>query len=141
MLETNLKQRIYNSYRNIRQVTNNPNNLQYRRSREKGYDIQDEFGSFRAFYNYVIKKLGPPPHINSVLMRKDQSQSYAPGNLMWGEKSEVGNHNPACIRIRYRGRTRTVSEWAREYGLDVSTVYARFYRGWSTKEMFRTPKQ
>lgn len=42
--------------------------------------------------------------------------------------------------ITYKGRTRTVKEWARDIGLSEDTVISRIKSGWSVAKAITTPK-
>lgn len=41
--------------------------------------------------------------------------------------------------ITYKGKTKRLSDWAREYGLLCHTLYTRLKHGWSIEEALTTP--
>ena len=138
-MKSEYSKRIFNTWRNIQQVVNNPNDICYRRSQAAGLDLRCEFVSFREFENYVLKRLGPPPSTTSRIIRKDQNGDFAPGNLMWGSHQDQGNRYRGNINIKYRNKTRTVSEWSKIMGINYHTLIGRVKRGWDTRDLFIAP--
>lgn len=47
--------------------------------------------------------------------------------------------NPRCTRLTYRGRTRTLQEWADLTGVPMNALYKRVYKGWSPERVIETP--
>ena len=41
-------------------------------------------------------------------------------------------------KITYDGKTKTVSEWAEEFGLNYFTLYRRLKRGWDVERALHT---
>ena len=139
-MKTEHTHRIYNTWRNILQVVNNPNNICHKRSLKDGVDLKCEFRSFSEFENYVMKKLGPPPGIDSRIIRKDQRGNFAPGNLMWGTHQDQGQRYRNTIPVRYKNKTRTIAEWSKLMGINYATLHGRVKRGWPSKDVFIEPQ-
>jgi hypothetical protein len=45
-----------------------------------------------------------------------------------------------AVNLTYQGRTECASEWARELGMKVSTIYKRLARGWTDAEILGNPQ-
>ena len=44
------------------------------------------------------------------------------------------------VNLTSQGRTQSASEWARELGMNVSTIYKRLDRGWTDEEILTNPQ-
>lgn len=132
-----VKTRIFNSYRNIRQSCYNPNNKIYRIYNRIGIELECEFTSFDQFYTWVMKKLGPPPNDDARLIRKNMYKGYIRTNLEWGTVLDQQNRQRTCKEIKYKGKKLTASQWSRELGISIHTLYPRIRRGIKNpKELF-----
>lgn len=121
--------RLFTAYRNIRQMCYNPNNLQYRAHQQAGLLIECEFGSFQEFKTWALKKLGPPPFHGARIVRKDMHKNYSRTNLVWDGIREQQNRQRACHQITYRGKTQSVTQWARELDIKPDTIRLRIRSG------------
>jgi hypothetical protein len=80
--------------------------------------------SFDSFY----ADLGARPAKHS-LDRIDSNGHYEPGNCKWSTKAEQQRNCRSNVRITVGDRTMCASEWARESGLNRSTIMGRLRRG------------
>ena len=119
------KQRIYNSWRNIQQTVNNPNNSGYMAHQRQGLDIGNDFEGWAEFYEYVMTKLGPQPNPEYRLIRKNQTKSYGPKNLMWGTAEDMGDRFIHATHIKFMGNNYTVNRWARVFNVHPATLMAQ----------------
>lgn len=46
---------------------------------------------------------------------------------------------PPTHLITFRGRTQSITQWCREFGIDVKTANSRLQRGWDYTKTFTTP--
>jgi hypothetical protein len=137
-MRTPLEQRVYNTHRFIRQVIHNPANATHQTWIRNGIPREEDVGTFRDFYRWVVTKLGPPPAADSRILRKDQSRGYLRANLEWGTHKTQGDRLLRAHRIRYRGKTQCLKQWAQELGLSKDRVYQRYWRGeTSPRRLFR----
>jgi hypothetical protein len=63
--------------------------------------------------------------------RIDNSRGYNPDNCRWVDNIAQHNNMSSNRLITYRGETKTVSQWAKEYNIIPQTLYSRLNRGWS----------
>jgi hypothetical protein len=62
-----------------------------------------------------------------TLDRIDSKGNYAPNNCKWSTVLEQANNKKNNVHLTYKGITKTLPEWAREYGLSPDTLRARLY--------------
>jgi hypothetical protein len=132
------QRRLYNSYRSIRQTTDNPNDQVYRRQRAAGLDIQCEFANFREFADYVLTHLGMPGP-GQRIVRIDQNQNWRPGNIELGSHITQGRRLRTSHPIEFGGELRSLAEWSRLLGIHHNTLADRLRRGWTTERAVTTP--
>ena len=83
-----------------------------------------------------LAEIGPRPTPDHSVDRIDATKGYEPGNVRWATRVEQANNKPnQNVRLTYRGKTRTMSEWARHVGLSVQTLAQRRARGMSISQI------
>lgn len=73
--------------------------------------------------------------------RKNNNGPYSPQNCCWATYAEQGNRRTTSRLLTHGGRTMTMSEWAREIGVDVRVIHNRLGRAGWTVERALTPIQ
>jgi hypothetical protein len=102
-----------------------------------GRGITCYWDNSRDFSDYVLSRLGPPPlGSKSKLTRRDLNDNFTPGNLKWATALDVANTQPSCIFLSYRRQRKTISQWARHFGVRGFTAIRRYHRGWTFQEIF-----
>lgn len=71
--------------------------------------------------------------------RIDNSKGYFPENCKWSTSKEQGNNRCDNHLITYKGKTKTVMEWADHLGINYKTLARRIYAGWTIEKAFETP--
>ena len=64
------------------------------------------------------------------LDRIDNNKGYGPDNCKWATRIEQGRNTRTCHPVTFEGATKTISEWAEEYGIGKSTLSQRIRNGW-----------
>ncbi len=102
----------------------------------RGITICERWDSFRNF----LADMGEKP-AGLTLGRKDNDGSYSPENCRWETwRQQQNNRRSNCLKTM-EGRTQTVAQWAREFGVPRGRVYQRLQRGWSTRRALTEPKR
>lgn len=91
--------------------------------------------SFIDFY----KDVGQRPSSKHSLERIDNKKGYTPSNVSWATWTEQARNRKTNLHITYKGKTRILSEWARIYRMNETTLCIRLKR-WNVAEAFEVPK-
>lgn len=90
----------------------------------KGIKVCRRWRSFSAF----LKDMGrrPPGH---QIDRINGSKGYSPANCRWVTPEENATNRSSTHWVTWRGKTLSVSQWARKLGITRETVVRREKRG------------
>lgn len=90
-----LHKKLYQTWANLRQRCNNPNNPMYKDYGGRGIKVFPEWNThFKSFYDYVstLPKFGDP---GMTLDRVNNDEGYFPGNVRWAtQKEQCNNRRP-----------------------------------------------
>lgn len=124
-----IKARIYNTYRNIRQICFNENNKLHKIYTQNGVDLACDWNSFREFYDWVLEHLGPPPGPEYNIIRKNMMKGWTRRNMEWNTKQVQQSRQRRAVICTYQGQRRCIADWSRELNMSMFTIYQRRYRG------------
>lgn len=85
-----------------------------------------------SFENF-LEDMGPCPTGHS-LERIDNEDNYYPANCTWASKKRQQHNMRSNRNITYNGVTKCFAEWARDLGLNHSTLWYRLNKGLSIGE-------
>jgi hypothetical protein len=104
----------------------------YRKYGAKGVTVCDRW---RDSFENFLADMGPKPGPGYSVDRIDNKKGYEPGNCRWATHEEQNNNRGKFNRVVTAfGRTKTMSEWSRETGVKVGTIWWRLESG-------KTPEQ
>ena len=86
---------------------------------------KDWVENFLSFYNWSIKNGYKE---NLTIDRIDVNGDYEPNNCRWVDLYIQANNRRNCIKITYNGKTKTLTEWCRELGLNYKLIKQRIKR-------------
>lgn len=126
---------IWRMWQSMLRRCNDPNDKDYPNYGGRGIAVcqawQESFESFLA-------DMGPRP-AGFQIERQDNDGGYEPGNCVWADVFTQANNRRTNRRFTHNGRDLTVSQWAREAGLEVGTVFRRLERGWAFERSISEP--
>lgn len=125
----------YRSWVAMKARCNNPNTKSYKDYGGRGIKVCDRWAnSFVAF----LEDMGERPE-GETLDRIDLNGDYEPGNCRWLPRANQTRNTRRNKRITFRQETKTISEWAAEFGINPINLNRRLRRGWSVEEALTTP--
>lgn len=113
----------------------NPRHRDYRNYGGRGITVCAEWDDFSTF----LHDMGKRPSQKHTLERLDNDGPYRPGNCVWATRPVQARNKRTTRWITFHGVTQCLTDWARQQGLDKSTVCHRLARGWSIERTLTTP--
>lgn len=93
-----------------------------------------------SFENF-FKDLGRRPSKAHSLDRINNEGNYTPKNCRWADSETQGLNTRSNRLLSFKGQKKPVSRWARDLGMNPTTLFERLRRGWSVKKALTTPLQ
>ena len=98
----------------------------------RGIRVCDRWTGRDGFSNFLLD-MGERPS-GMTLDRIDVDGDYAPSNCRWACPAEQARNTRRNILITYQGRTQILEDWAREVGINWTTLYERIHTcGWTVE--------
>lgn len=126
--------RIYNNMKNRCYYSKNDN---YKWYGARGIGVCKEWKeSFQAFYAWAMSSGYAD---NLTLDRKDRDLDYSPDNCRWITIQRQQNNRCDNVRIEFRNKSLTLSEWSRITGINRVTLWNRIFTSkWSIEKALTT---
>lgn len=125
---------VYRAWIAMIQRCENPNTKNYERYGGRGITVSDEWHDFQTFF----RDMGNRPAGYSI-DRIDNNAGYSKENCRWSTTAQQNNNRRVNRKATINGRTQTIAEWAKEYGVTWQVMKGRVERGWSEEDAATTP--
>jgi hypothetical protein len=99
----------------------------------RGITVCERWDVFENF----LADMGEAPE-KSSLDRIDNNKGYYKENCRWATAKEQNLNKRNNVRYEYEGQSKTISEWAEEYGIGRVTLFKRLQRGIDMKTALST---
>lgn len=126
--------RLYRIWGGLRNRCSNPTNPDYRRYGSRGITVCEEWDDFTVFRDWALSH-GYADDLS--IDRIDVNGNYSPENCRWVSAKVQANNRRNNHKVSYKGETKNVSEWAEQYGIDISIFHAAIRRGKTVEEIVR----
>ena len=121
--EVFIKKKIHRRWKAMKERCSNKNRKDFQHYGGRGIKVCDEWvHNFQAFY-FWAKDNGFSPEL--TLDRIDVNKNYSPDNCRWVTQKEQCINTRLNSGITYNGKTQSITEWAKEYGINRTTLEAR----------------
>lgn len=130
--------RLYTIWSHMKDRCYNPNSKIYRFYGERNIIICDEWkNDFEAFYNWAINN----GYDDSLTIDRINSfGNYEPSNCRWITIQDQQRNRTNNRFITYNNETKTLSQWATEYGFTWEQLRDRIDKlGWNFEKAILTP--
>ena len=108
----------------------------YERYGGRGIQVCDRWQVFENF----LEDVGPAPSEKHSIDRIDNDDNYEPGNVRWATNSQQIRNSRKARLITFQGRTMNICDWAKETGINRTTIQMRLdHLGWSVHDVLTTP--
>lgn len=119
------KSSSYTVWKDMIKRCQNQNHKHYHRYGGRGISVCDRWLSFAAF----LSDMGERPSKELTLDRIDCNGNYEPANCRWATWEQQQNNRSSNRLITRSGKTQTISQWAKEAGLNPRTLGTRLNKG------------
>ena len=130
------KTKFYKLWHGMIESCENPTNGSYKNYGAKGIKVCEEWHDYENFKNWALNK-GYKEGLS--IDRIDNYDNYYPENCRWVSFIEQQNNKRNNHYITYNNKTQTMTDWARELGINYQTIIARLKRGWTEQEAVSIP--
>ena len=128
---------LYRTWQNMKNRCYNKNVRQYKDYGGRGITVCDEWrNSYSAFEAWAR---GNGYEDGLTIDRIDNDGNYCPENCRWVTRDEQQINKRYNHTAEINGVRRTLTEWARVYGLKESVVNWRVNNGWDVVQALTTP--
>lgn len=132
------KERLYETWKNMRSRCNNPKNKRYAQYGGRGITICSEWDDYAVFREWAMSA-GYQDDL--TIDRINVDGNYCPENCQWATNHEQMNNMTKNRKITYRGETLSMSKWAERFGISYGTMNHRIQRGWSMERIEATSQK
>lgn len=116
----------YRSWSAMIRRCNYVDNNQYPRYGGRGIKVCEQWMQFESF----LRDMGKRP-CGCQIDRIDNDGDYCLKNCRWATPTEQARNTSRNKLLTFRGKTRCITEWAEELGINDKTIRSRLNRGWS----------
>ncbi len=130
--------RLYRIYVGMKQRCYKVSEPCYKYYGGRGIKICNEWlQDFMSFYNWAIANGYKE---NLTIDRIDVNGNYEPNNCRWATRKEQMNNMRTNRLLTYKGITKNISEWAKEYKIPYDVLQNRITKhGWSIERALTQP--
>ena len=119
--------RLYTILRDMKARCYNSKSKDYSRYGGRGITICDEWMDFCNFKDWALSH---GYNDNLPIDRIDFNKGYCPENCRWVDLDIQSNNKSTSIFVTFNGEKKTISQWAKQTGIDKNTIRGRLLRGW-----------
>lgn len=134
-------ERLYKVWKGMKSRCYNQHHRSYEKYGGRGITVCDEWHDYSVFreWAYANGYDENADYQQCSLDRIDVNGNYSPENCRWADAFTQAANTQTALRITFDGETRTIPEWAKEYGLQKDTLHYRIKSGWDIGKALTTP--
>jgi len=132
--------RFYRIWFGMKDRCSRKKNTDYKHYGGRGIKVCERWQKFENFYEDMYFKYGVHENkfgeVDTSIDRINCNGNYEPSNCRWATLSEQKRNARSNINITYKGKTQCIARWAKELGLNKTTISRRFKKGLSLEDVF-----
>lgn len=125
--------RLYQTWADMKIRCNNPNHKSYSNYGGRGISYYSDWESFEEFRDYAIDNGYDD---NLTIERIDVNVGYFPGNITFVPLGDQPSNRRNSIHITHNGVTKTLGQWASDFGINRGTAWFRYMKGYPFEAIF-----
>lgn len=125
----------FNVWKHMLSRCHNANNKSFKNYGGRGIAVCDQW---RKSFEMFLSDVGPRPSVQHSIERIDNNGNYEAANCKWATRIEQGSNKRNNVMVTIEGVEKTISEWARNYGVDPRTAWFRHKQGARGEAIFKT---
>lgn len=128
---------ILKNFQNLKQRCYNPKNTYYHNYGGRGIYICEEWlKDPLTYFDWAIKNNWQP---NLQIDRINNEGPYSPENCQFISFLEQQKNKRTNVYLEYKGQTKILTDWAKEFNLTPTTIKSRISRfGWTVEKALET---
>ena len=131
------KERLYEIWKNMKYRCYNENDNRFKHYGGKGVKVCNEWkDDYLSFRNWSMTS---GYNDNLSIDRINNDGDYKPSNCRWVDNKTQANNQSRNRILTYKGKSKTMSEWADYLGLTYGAMNHRVQRNWSMERIVNTP--
>lgn len=124
---------IRRAWINMKTRCDNLNTADYKNYGGRGITYVERWKQFANF----LEDMEATHFEGSTLDRADNSKGYSPENCRWVTRKVQNNNKRNNRFFEFDGKSQTLPQWAKELGINRSTLSMRYYKyNWSLDRLF-----
>ena len=131
--------RIFKIFKHLIDRCYNNKDINYKNYGGRGITVCYEWkNNFQEFYNWAIVN---GYNENLTIDRIDVNGNYEPNNCRWATMKEQQNNRNNNRKLCYKGKIKTITQWAEYCGLTYRNLFYRLNSGYSIEQAIEKPKR
>lgn len=123
--------RLYKIWLGMRTRCDNKKQHIYQKYGAIGISYPEEWKVFENFWEDMKDGYSD----NKTLDRKDNALGYSKENCRWIDYKGQNRNKGDNVLVAYKGKTKTIAEWAEELDIPQATLYSRKKAGWNDEKI------
>lgn len=131
------KAREYGNYYTMLNRCYSPSHARWKYYGKRGIKVCARWRGPNGFLQFIAD-MGPRPE-GYTLERLNNDRNYSPKNCIWASPITQANNKQNTPKYTRKGKTQSLTLWARELGIPQPCLWRRLQSGYSVKRSFTTP--
>ena len=136
-------ERLYLVWMDMKRRCRDPKDIEYHNYGARGIEVCSEWQDYAKFREWALSSgyQDDVKHGACTLDRIDTNGNYNPSNCRWADMETQCNNRRSNVLIEYNGHVKTMSQWAKHFGVRYTLLQKRLKSGWDFEKAVLTPSK